>query len=92
MLPAAELVPGDVVEVVVGNKVPADIRLIGMLSTTLRVDQAILTGESGSVVKELGRTAMHKAVVQDKTCIMYSGTVVTVGRARGVVVSRTRTP
>jgi Ca2+ transporting ATPase len=61
-------------------------RLIGMLSTTLRVDQAILTGESGSVVKELGRTAALKAVVQDKTCIMYSGTVVTVGRARGVVI------
>ena len=86
VLPAAELVPGDIVEVVVGNKVPADMRLIGMLSTSLRVDQAILTGESGSVVKEMERTATLKAVVQDKTCIMYSGTVVTVGRARGIVV------
>lgn len=40
VLPASELVPGDVVEVAVGAKVPADVRIVGLLSSTLRVDQA----------------------------------------------------
>ena len=85
--PATELVPGDVIEIAVGNKVPADARLIdlGSGSGVLRVDQSILTGESGSVEKEL-TPASARAVVQDKTCVVYSGTVVTVGRARAVVI------
>ena len=87
---ASELVPGDIVEVAVGAKVPADCRIIGILSSTLRVDQAILTGESGSVEKEAGHIddseRARRAVVQDKTCLLFSGTVVSVGRARAVVV------
>lgn len=39
VLPAGELVPGDVVEVAVGGKIPADMRLIELLSSTLRIDQ-----------------------------------------------------
>ncbi|XP_027356171.1 calcium-transporting ATPase 3, endoplasmic reticulum-type isoform X1 [Abrus precatorius] len=86
ILPAAELVPGDIVEVSVGCKIPADMRMIEMLSNQVRVDQAILTGESSSVEKELKTTTAINAVYQDKTNILFSGTVMVAGRARAVVV------
>ncbi|KAF4356102.1 hypothetical protein G4B88_012567, partial [Cannabis sativa] len=86
IIPATELVPGDVVEISVGCKIPADMRMIEMLSNELRVDQAILTGESCSVEKELESAITTKAVYQDKTNILFSGTVVVCGRARAVVV------
>ncbi|KAL1310397.1 hypothetical protein AAHE18_17G244400 [Arachis hypogaea] len=86
ILPATELVPGDIVEVSVGCKIPADMRMIEMLSSQVRVDQAILTGESSSVEKELKTTTTTNAVYQDKTNILFSGTVMVAGRARAVVV------
>lgn len=86
ILPATELVPGDIVEVGVGCKIPADMRTIEMLSNQLRVDQAILTGESSSVTKELECALATNAVYQDKINILFSGTVVVAGRARAVVV------
>ncbi|XP_062163527.1 calcium-transporting ATPase 3, endoplasmic reticulum-type isoform X2 [Alnus glutinosa] len=86
ILPATELVPGDIVDVSVGCKIPADMRMVEMLSNQLRVDQAILTGESCSVEKELESTKATNAVYQDKTNILFSGTVVVAGRARAVVV------
>ncbi|KAL1534225.1 Calcium-transporting ATPase 3, endoplasmic reticulum-type [Salvia divinorum] len=86
ILPAPDLVPGDIVEVSVGCKIPADMRMIEMLTDQLRVDQAILTGESCSVEKELDATNVTNAVYQDKTNILFSGTVVVSGRARAVVV------
>ncbi|KAJ4755752.1 Calcium-transporting ATPase [Rhynchospora pubera] len=86
IIPATELVPGDIVEVGVGCKVPADMRMIEILSNQLRVDQAILTGESFSVAKELECTVTTHAVYQDKTNILFSGTVVVAGRARAVVI------
>lgn len=86
ILPATDLVPGDIVEVSVGCKIAADMRMIEILSDQLRVDQAILTGESCSVEKELGSTLASNAVYQDKTNILFSGTVVVAGRARAVVV------
>lgn len=86
VIPAAELVPGDVVEMAVGSKVPADIRVLQLLSSDFRVDQSILTGESESVSKSTGALSMVKAVNQDKVNMVFSGTVVTAGRARGVVV------
>ncbi|XP_073021143.1 calcium-transporting ATPase 3, endoplasmic reticulum-type [Primulina eburnea] len=86
ILPATDLVPGDIVEVSVGCKIPADMRMTEMLSDQLRVDQAILTGESFSVEKELDATNVTNAVYQDKTNILFSGTVVVAGRARAVVV------
>ncbi|XVE55734.1 hypothetical protein DITRI_Ditri03aG0182000 [Diplodiscus trichospermus] len=86
ILPATELVPGDIVEVSVGSKIPADMRMIEMLSDQLRVDQAILTGESSSVEKNLEATIATNAVYQDKTNILFSGTVVVAGRARAIVI------
>ena len=86
-VPAAELVPGDVVELAVGNKVPADVRLIAVRGEALSVDQSILTGESGSVEKFAGAVSVGvAAVIQDKTCVAFGGTVVTGGKARGVVI------
>lgn len=85
ILPATDLVPGDVVEVSVGCQIPADMRMIEILSDHIRVDQAILTGESSSVEKDLDSTLATNAVYQDKTSILFSGTVVVAGRARAVV-------
>lgn len=83
---AKEIVPGDLVEVSVGDKIPADIRLIKILSTTLRIDQSILTGESVSVIKHTDAVPDPRAVNQDKKNIIFSGTNVAAGKARGVVI------
>ncbi|GAB6030330.1 hypothetical protein CHUAL_005998 [Chamberlinius hualienensis] len=83
---ARDIVPGDIVEVSVGDKVPADIRLIKIYSTTLRVDQSILTGESVSVIKHTDAIPDPRAVNQDKKNIMFSGTNIASGKARGVVI------
>jgi len=52
----------------------------------LRCDQALLTGESGSVLKSETAVDLVDCVLQDKTCMVYSGTTVTVGKATCVVV------
>ncbi|XP_064392780.1 sarcoplasmic/endoplasmic reticulum calcium ATPase 2-like isoform X2 [Halichondria panicea] len=83
---AKELVPGDIVEVSVGDKIPADIRLITIHSTTLKIDQSILTGESVTVMKHTDAIPDTKAVNQDKLNMLFSGTNVASGKASGVVV------
>lgn len=67
---AKEIVPGDIVEVSVGDKIPADIRLSKIYSTTLRIDQSILTGESVSVIKHTDPVPDPRAVnqVSTKSC------------------------
>ncbi|KAI4877401.1 hypothetical protein NFI96_000427 [Prochilodus magdalenae] len=84
---ARDIVPGDIVEVAVGDKVPADIRIVSIKSTTLRVDQSILTGESVSVIKHTDPVPDPRAVNQDKKNMLFSGTNIAAGRAIGVVVS-----
>ncbi|KAF6775488.1 hypothetical protein AHF37_05719 [Paragonimus kellicotti] len=69
-----------------GDRVPADIRITKILSTTLRVDQSILTGESVSVLKHSDPVSSTRAVNQDKKNMLFSGTNVASGRCRGVVV------
>jgi len=85
-LRAKEIVPGDIVEISVGDKVPADIRIIAIMSTTLRIDQSILTGESVSVIKHNEPVPDPRAVNQDKKNLVFSGTNVAAGKARGIVV------
>ncbi|XP_068509241.1 sarcoplasmic/endoplasmic reticulum calcium ATPase 1 isoform X2 [Syngnathus scovelli] len=84
---ARDIVPGDIVEVAVGDKVPADIRLTSITSTTLRVDQSILTGESVSIIKHTDPVPDPRAVNQDKKNMLFSGTNIAAGRAIGVVVA-----
>ncbi|CAM4667075.1 hypothetical protein PO909_007939 [Leuciscus waleckii] len=84
---ARDIVPGDIVEVAVGDKVPADIRLTSIKSTTLRVDQSILTGESVSVIKHTDPVPDPRAVNQDKKNMLFSGTNIAAGKAVGVVIA-----
>uniref|UniRef100_A0A8B9KET1 Calcium-transporting ATPase n=1 Tax=Astyanax mexicanus TaxID=7994 RepID=A0A8B9KET1_ASTMX len=70
-----------------GDKVPADIRICSIKSTTLRVDQSILTGESVSVIKHTDPVPDPRAVNQDKKNMLFSGTNIAAGKAVGVVVA-----
>uniref|UniRef100_A0A5F9DNA9 Calcium-transporting ATPase n=1 Tax=Oryctolagus cuniculus TaxID=9986 RepID=A0A5F9DNA9_RABIT len=84
---ARDIVPGDIVEVAVGDKVPADIRILSIKSTTLRVDQSILTGESVSVIKHTEPVPDPRAVNQDKKNMLFSGTNIAAGKALGIVAT-----
>eukprot|EP00924_Labyrinthula_sp_SR-Ha-C_P014953 snap_masked-scaffold_9-processed-gene-3.25-mRNA-1 protein AED:0.01 eAED:0.04 QI:0/0/0/1/1/1/4/0/1078 len=126
-LPATGLVPGDIVYVSVGDKVPADCRLVAIYSSILTADQSILTGESDSVEKTVDKLpkdnispsiqnikernnesssplrqrsvsvektlydrkqnmSTRSLVNQDKTNILFSGTLITAGKACAVVL------
>lgn len=74
------------IQVSVGDKIPADIRLVKIYSTVLFVDQSILTGESVSVIKHTDPVPDPRAVNQDKKNILFSGTNIASGKARGVVM------
>ncbi|RYP24718.1 hypothetical protein DL765_000264 [Monosporascus sp. GIB2] len=85
---ADELVPGDVISVSIGDRIPADCRVISIDSNSFAVDQAILTGESESVSKDPAVVLKDsKAVLQDQVNMLFSGTTVVTGRAKAVVVS-----
>jgi len=89
-IPARFLVPGDIVELRVGDKVPADMRLMTIFSSTLRVDQAQLTGESESVEKHtepLPTEEPTSYVIQNKTNMLFATTTVVNGMGRAVVVA-----
>lgn len=83
---SADLVPGDIVDIAVGDQIPADLRLLEIKSTTLRIDQALLTGESVSVIKQVETVDDLRAVNQDKKNLLFSGTNVAAGKALGMVV------
>lgn len=85
-LKQSELVPGDIVDLAVGDSVPADCRLFEIHSHSFLIDQSILTGESESVPKDLEIVQDTKAVKQEQTNMVFSGTSVTRGHARAIVV------
>nr|MDP2191179.1 HAD-IC family P-type ATPase [Rhodoferax sp.] len=82
-LPAVDLVPGDVVLLASGDKVPADMRLIQMRS--LQIEEAELTGESVPTEKQLAPVAPD-AGIGDRRCMVFGGTLVTYGTGTAVVV------
>ena len=75
-LRAPDLVPGDIVRLSVGARAPADVRLVELNSTTLRADQAILTGESEPSIKEPELVADPPAEIQARGNIVFSGTTI----------------
>ena len=84
MTPAEQVVPGDVVLLESGDKIPADLRLLDVKN--LRTEEAALTGESVPADKSTGPVSA-KATVGDRECMAFSGTMVVSGRATGVVVA-----
>lgn len=82
-IPSEEIVPGDVILLQSGDKVPADLRLVAVRE--LRVDESALTGESVSVDKE-DRILPPETLVADRRNMSFSGTFVTYGQGTGVAV------
>jgi len=83
-VPVAELIPGDVVLLEAGDRVPADLRLLR--ARGLLIDEALLTGESVAAQKQ-DRPAARDAVLGDRHSMAFSGTMVAAGQASGVVVA-----
>ncbi|GAA3720412.1 cation-transporting P-type ATPase [Oceanisphaera sediminis] len=79
-----QLMPGDIVLLEAGDKVPADLRLI--TAHGMSVQEAILTGESVPVEKQTKPVAAN-APLGDRSCMCFSGTLVVSGQGRGVVVA-----
>jgi magnesium-transporting ATPase (P-type) len=84
MIPAEQVVPGDVVLLESGDKIPADLRLIEVKN--FRTEEAALTGESVPTEKTVDAVPLN-ATVGDRRSMAFSGTMVVSGRATGVVVA-----
>jgi Ca2+-transporting ATPase len=84
-VPARELVPGDLILLATGDKVPADVRLIEAVN--LQTVEAALTGESAPVEKHTRPLEDERLPTGDRKNMAYAGTAVTYGRGRAVVVA-----
>lgn len=84
-IPAAQLVPGDIVYLEAGNFVPADLRLLEAVN--MRVEEAALTGESVPVQKNALLTLEAGSSLGDRKNTVFMGTVISYGRGHGVVTS-----
>jgi magnesium-transporting ATPase (P-type) len=84
LIPAEELVPGDVVLLESGDRIPADLRLVDVKN--LRTEEAALTGESVPIDKTTNAVG-ERATVGDREGMAFSGTLVSSGRGTGVVVA-----
>jgi len=85
VVPARDVVPGDIVFLEAGNYVPADVRLLEAVN--LRVEEASLTGESLPVQKSAATIVDKDIPLGDRKNTAFMGTLVSYGRGRGVVVS-----
>jgi P-type Ca2+ transporter type 2C len=85
VVPARDLVPGDIVFLEAGNFIPADLRLLEAVN--LRIEEAALTGESVPVQKNAAMVLEKEIPLGDRKNTAFMGTVVNYGRGRGVVVS-----
>lgn len=81
---AEKIVPGDVIRVRSGDRVPADARI--MRESNLQVDESALTGESVAAVKSTEAVG-ESAGVGDRSCMLFSGTIVSTGTAEAVVTA-----
>jgi Ca2+-transporting ATPase len=84
-IPTNELVPGDIVIIETGSIIPADLRLTEAIN--LQVQESALTGESLPVVKQTEALSEAGIALGDRTNMGYSGSIVTYGRGRGIVVT-----
>ena len=82
-IPVSEIVPGDIVQVAAGDRIPADMRIIQQKN--LQVEEAALTGESVPSQKTT-EAVTPDAVIGDRKCMVFSGTLVVSGTATAVVV------
>ena len=87
-IPGSQLVPGDIVYLAAGMRVPADLRLVHVLD--LRVDESMLTGESLPSDKRTEKLAEQNLTPGDRKNIAFMGTTVVFGRGRGLVVETGR--
>jgi Ca2+-transporting ATPase len=85
LIPAAELVPGDLVEVVAGDRVPADLRLCR--AQRLVVDESSLTGASLPVDKDAGKALPERTALADRSNMLFAGTLVAGGEGAGIVIA-----
>ncbi len=84
-IPARELVPGDVILMGAGDKIPADVRLTEAIN--LQIEESSLTGESVPVEKHTAPLAKEDLSPGDRRNMAYAGTSPTYGRGRGVVIT-----
>jgi len=79
-------VPGDVVQVKIGDRVPADLRIAELKSVSLQVEEAPLTGESVSVQKTIKPMGENANLLPEQKNMLFSSTVINYGSAIGIVV------
>jgi P-type Ca2+ transporter type 2C len=82
---AEQVVPGDIVWLESGNRVPADLRLL--MTHGIEIDESLLTGESLPVLKKSEWIGEDSAPVADRINMAYAGSIVIRGRARGIVIA-----
>lgn len=85
IIPSLRLVPGDIVKIETGDRIPTDLRLIE--TTSLKIDEVPITGESASVTKKAITMNKEECQLPDLTNIAFMGSTVVYGRGIGVVIS-----